>query len=112
MGRLANRIQGRQEIWRRGLGKVRPETFEVSAKHASLRYIGDEFAIFLGADKASGFKLFHMVGEGRRGDADTVTHLGATRSAILATDPFEDFVAARVGECLCDQLDLPVGEFN
>ncbi len=95
-----------------GLGEVGLEAVEVSAEDAGPREVTDEFTFLFGADESGGFELFHVMRERCGTDIDAFAHIAAKCCAVMAAELAEDLVTARVGEGLCDELDLRVGELD
>lgn len=63
-------------------------------------------------DEAGRLKLFHVVRERGGADIHRFTN-GFTRQTFFAlAEPLEDFIAPRVGESFCDQMDLFFCELN
>jgi glucose-6-phosphate 1-epimerase len=101
--------EGFGNVWW-GLALNLGETGEVGDEDIAAEAVGDELAVAGGLDKAGGFELFHVMGDGGGRDLGASAKMLAGECVAGFADAAKEVVAARIGERFGDQLETGVGE--
>jgi hypothetical protein len=82
----------------------------VGLQDVAAQAVGDKLSFAAGLDQASRLELFHVVGDGRRGDLAAAANGFAGESVARTANAAQQIEPARVGESTGDQVDAFVGE--
>ena len=85
--------------------------FEIGFEDIAPQFEFGELSLADDGDQAGRLQLFHMVGERGRAHRIAAQYVRARHAACLCADLFKDFVTARVGQGLVDELNLCDGKY-